>query len=53
MIVPREGDLVRLYVQIAEIELGGTGRMDRTKMTPEKIMEVSLSLASGAISHRR
>ncbi|CAE6506518.1 unnamed protein product [Rhizoctonia solani] len=41
MIVPREGDLVRLYVQIAEIELGGTGRMDRGKMTPEKIMEVA------------
>ncbi|CAE6442570.1 unnamed protein product [Rhizoctonia solani] len=41
MIVPREGDLVRLYVQIAEIELGGTGRMDRGKMTPEKILEVA------------
>jgi len=41
MIIPREGDLVRLYVQIAEIELGGTGRMDRSKMTPEKIMEVA------------
>ncbi|KAB5591621.1 hypothetical protein CTheo_4921 [Ceratobasidium theobromae] len=41
MIIPREGDLVRLYVQIAEIELGGTGRMDRGKMTPEKIMEVA------------
>ncbi|QRV88565.1 phenol 2-monooxygenase [Ceratobasidium sp. AG-Ba] len=41
MIIPREGDLVRLYVQLAEIELGGTGRMDRSKMTPEKIMEVA------------
>ncbi|QRW16730.1 FAD-binding domain protein [Rhizoctonia solani] len=41
MIVPREGDLVRLYVQLAEIELGGTGRMDRSKMTPEKIMDVA------------
>ncbi|KAG8781922.1 hypothetical protein FRC12_021403 [Ceratobasidium sp. 428] len=41
MVIPREGDLVRLYVQIAEIELGGTGRMDRSKMTPEKIMEVA------------
>jgi phenol 2-monooxygenase len=51
MIIPREGDLVRLYVQIAEIELGGTGRMDRTKMTPDKIMEVSLFLASGMVFH--
>jgi phenol 2-monooxygenase len=41
MIIPREGDLVRLYVQLAEIELGGTGRMDRGKMTPERIMEVA------------
>ncbi|KAJ1306382.1 hypothetical protein OPQ81_007387 [Rhizoctonia solani] len=41
MIIPREGDLVRLYVQLAEIELGGTGRMDRSKMTPERIMEVA------------
>ncbi|QRV88493.1 phenol 2-monooxygenase [Ceratobasidium sp. AG-Ba] len=41
MIIPREGDLVRLYVQLAEIELGGTGRMDRSKITPEKIMEVA------------
>lgn len=46
MIIPREGDLVRLYVQLAEVELGGTGRMDRTKMTPEKIMEVNLFSAS-------
>ncbi|QRW02682.1 phenol 2-monooxygenase [Ceratobasidium sp. AG-Ba] len=41
MVVPREGDLVRLYVQLTEVDLGGTGRMDRSKMTPEKIMKVA------------
>ncbi|KAG8746067.1 hypothetical protein FRC10_006170 [Ceratobasidium sp. 414] len=46
MIIPREGDLVRLYVQIAEVELGGTGRMDRSKMTPEKIMEARFTLST-------
>ena len=44
MIIPRENDLVRLYIQLTneEIELDrDSGRADRKKMTPEKLLEVA------------
>jgi len=42
MIIPREGDKVRLYVQIAEgLQVDEKGRKDRSAVTPEKVMEIA------------
>ncbi|KZT52379.1 hypothetical protein CALCODRAFT_502386 [Calocera cornea HHB12733] len=42
MIIPREGDKVRLYVQIAEeLQVDEHGRKDRSAVTPEKVMEMA------------
>ncbi|KZT67342.1 hypothetical protein DAEQUDRAFT_767249 [Daedalea quercina L-15889] len=42
MIIPREGDLVRLYIQLADKDvLDSKGRVDKSKMGAEKIMEVA------------
>ncbi|KZP01507.1 hypothetical protein CALVIDRAFT_543625 [Calocera viscosa TUFC12733] len=42
MIIPREGDKVRLYVQIAEeLQVDEQGRKDRSLITPEKVMEMA------------
>ncbi|KAG8883883.1 hypothetical protein FRB97_005721 [Tulasnella sp. 331] len=41
MIIPREGDTVRLYVQLSEVELGQSGRLEKSKMGPEQVMEVA------------
>ncbi|KAL4251565.1 PheA/TfdB FAD monooxygenase family protein [Abortiporus biennis] len=44
MIIPREGDKVRLYVQLSEKEVHvdpETGRVDRKKFGPEQVMEVA------------
>jgi len=42
MIIPREGDEVRLYIQLAEgLETGAAGRLDRSKVGPEKVMEIA------------
>lgn len=32
---------VRIYVQLSEIELGQSGRLDKTKSGPEQVMEVA------------
>ena len=42
MIIPREDDLVRLYIQLSEKEVLDpcTGRVDRSKMGPQKLLEV-------------
>jgi phenol 2-monooxygenase len=44
MIIPREGDRVRLYVQLSEedgvVDLA-TGRVDKTRVGPHKLLEVS------------
>jgi phenol 2-monooxygenase (NADPH) len=44
MIIPREGDLIRLYVQLSDKEVidPKTGRVDREKMGPEKVFEVRI-----------
>jgi phenol 2-monooxygenase len=40
MVIPREGDTVRLYIQLPSVEHDDTKeRIDRTKMTPEMLME--------------
>jgi phenol 2-monooxygenase len=44
MIIPREGDLIRLYIQLSDADILDplTGRIDRNKMGPEQLLEVSL-----------
>lgn len=44
LIIPREGDLIRLYVQIEENEdlLDEDGRMrDRSLVTPERLLDLA------------
>jgi len=42
MIIPREGDLVRLYVQLPDTDdLASGGRLDKSLVTPERIMNVA------------
>lgn len=43
MIIPRENDLVRLYIQLSDKEVldANTGRVDKSKMNPEKLLEVA------------
>lgn len=45
MIIPREGDMIRLYIQLCDKDAldPTTGRVDRSKMGPEKLIEVSFS----------
>ena len=42
MIIPREGDMVRLYIQLEGDDAldTATGRVDRSKVGPEKLIEV-------------
>ncbi|GJE93871.1 phenol 2-monooxygenase [Phanerochaete sordida] len=43
MIIPREGDKIRLYIQLTDTDVLNpeTGRVDKNKMGPEKLMEVA------------
>jgi len=43
MIIPREGDMVRLYIQLSDVDAldPSTGRVDRNKMGPEKLIDVA------------
>jgi phenol 2-monooxygenase len=42
MIIPREGDTVRLYTQLSDTDVVGlSGRIDKSKMTPQKLLSVS------------
>ncbi|KAG9042534.1 hypothetical protein FS837_010741, partial [Tulasnella sp. UAMH 9824] len=40
MVIPREGDTVRLYVQLSDVELKA-GRLDKSKSCAEQVMEVA------------
>jgi phenol 2-monooxygenase len=42
MIIPREGDLIRLYIQLSDKDVldPSTGRVDRNKTSPEMLLEV-------------
>lgn len=42
MIIPREGDLIRLYIQLSDKDVldPSSGRVDRNKMGPEMLLEV-------------
>lgn len=37
MVIPRENNLVRLYIQLVEVKPDASGRADRSKITPEVI----------------
>lgn len=43
MIIPREADIVRLYIQLTGHDVldPATGRVDKAKMNPEKLLEVA------------
>ena len=43
MIIPREGDLIRLYIQLSDKDVldPATRRVDKSKMGPEKLLEVA------------
>ncbi|KAG6381746.1 putative phenol hydroxylase [Boletus reticuloceps] len=43
MVIPREGDTVRLYIQLSDKDVVDplTGRVDKNKMSPQKLLSVS------------
>ncbi|KAF8835700.1 hypothetical protein BDN67DRAFT_975014 [Paxillus ammoniavirescens] len=43
MVIPREDDIVRLYIQLSGGDLidPSTGRVDKSRMSPEKLFEVA------------
>lgn len=43
MIIPREGDLIRLYIQLADRDVldPTTGRVDKARVSPEKLLSVA------------
>ncbi|KZT01975.1 uncharacterized protein LAESUDRAFT_730684 [Laetiporus sulphureus 93-53] len=43
LVIPREGDIVRLYIQLAETDAVDvqTGRVDKNNMGPERLLEVA------------
>ena len=42
MVIPREEDRVRLYIQLADVDVRDpvTGRVDKERMGPDKLLEV-------------
>ena len=40
MIIPREGDTVRLYLQLADKDVVTNGLVDKSKASPERLLEV-------------
>ena len=50
LIIPREGELVRLYIQLSDSDIAGlssSGRVDKSKVTPQKLFEVSIFQTDG------
>ncbi|KIJ21010.1 hypothetical protein PAXINDRAFT_66286 [Paxillus involutus ATCC 200175] len=43
MTIPREGDIVRFYIQLSDRDVVDpvSGRVDKSRMTPEKLLEVA------------
>ncbi|KAL8942691.1 MAG: hypothetical protein Q9211_001289 [Gyalolechia sp. 1 TL-2023] len=41
MIIPREDDLVRIYCQLSTLAPGSDGRFDRSRVTPDTILEAA------------
>jgi len=44
LIIPREGNLVRFYIQLSDTDVIDplTRRVDKSKMTPQKLVSVSI-----------
>ncbi len=41
MIIPREDGLVRIYCQLSTVTPGTDGRFDRSRITPDSILEAA------------
>lgn len=41
MVIPREDGLVRIYCQLSTVAPGDDGRFDRSRITPESILEAA------------
>ena len=40
LVIPREGDKVRLYMQLTEADVVTNGRVDKSKVDPQKLLAV-------------
>lgn len=51
LLVPREADRIRIYMQLADKDVldPDTGRVDKTKMGPQQLLEVCSSLPCESI----
>lgn len=45
MVIPRENKLVRLYIQLTEVNKGG-GAVDRSNITPQMILKAAQKIMS-------
>ena len=45
MVIPRENRLVRLYIQLTEVSVGG-GRVDRSQIKPDMIIKAAKKIMS-------
>ncbi|PCH36404.1 hypothetical protein WOLCODRAFT_140399 [Wolfiporia cocos MD-104 SS10] len=43
VVIPREGDTVRLYIQLsdADVQDAATGRVDKSKFSPERLLDIA------------
>ncbi|KAI1454262.1 putative phenol 2-monooxygenase [Annulohypoxylon moriforme] len=46
MVIPRENKMVRLYIQLKEVTPDASGRADRSKITPEIILNAAQKILS-------
>ncbi|KAI1205331.1 putative phenol 2-monooxygenase [Annulohypoxylon truncatum] len=46
MVIPRENKMVRLYIQLKEVTPDASGRADRSKITPEIILNAAQKIIS-------
>lgn len=46
MVIPRENKMVRLYIQLKEVTPDASGRADRSKITPEIILNAAQRILS-------
>ncbi|KAG4223574.1 Phenol hydroxylase [Phytophthora cactorum] len=46
MVIPRENKLVRLYIQLTEVTPDASGRADRSKITPDIILNAAKKILS-------
>lgn len=44
--IPREGKLVRMYIHLKDIKLGIDGRLDKSQVTPQVLLETAQKILS-------